>query len=66
MIVCLCAGISDRDVHAAAAAGARRCADVFRSKERLPRCGACVDLIRNILCERECDSSSCGTACAGG
>lgn len=64
MIVCLCAGISDRDIRAAAAAGTRRCADVFRGKDRQPRCGACIDLICDILGENDGrDTSGCSGGC---
>lgn len=51
MIVCLCAGISDREVRKAASTGVRHCGEIFRGKERSPRCGSCLETIRALLCE---------------
>lgn len=53
MIVCLCAEISDREIRAAAAAGARHCAEIFRCKQRAPRCGSCLETIRMMLGDAE-------------
>jgi Bacterioferritin-associated ferredoxin len=51
MIVCLCAGISDREVRTAASTGVRHCGEIFRGKERSPRCGSCLETIRALLGE---------------
>ncbi|WP_374445148.1 bacterioferritin-associated ferredoxin [Stella sp.] len=49
MIVCSCRVISDREIRAAMADGARRCGDVFRRCGSGPQCGSCVPLIREML-----------------
>lgn len=51
MIVCVCRAISDRDIRAAAEAGAERCADVFRCRDTEPQCGSCVGMIVDLLRE---------------
>ncbi|MBL8669896.1 MAG: (2Fe-2S)-binding protein [Alphaproteobacteria bacterium] len=51
MIVCVCRAISDRDIQSAAAAGAERCADIFRCRDTEPQCGSCVGIIVDLLRE---------------
>ena len=52
MIICSCRVISDRDIHAVAATGTRRCADVFRRCGAAPQCGTCLPMIREMLAQR--------------
>jgi bacterioferritin-associated ferredoxin len=47
--VCNCNGIREREVRAAIAAGARRPADVFRSKRCTPKCAKCVCDLRAMI-----------------
>jgi len=49
MIVCSCRVIRDRDIQAAAEAGATRCAEVFRCLGTTPNCGRCAPNMRNVL-----------------
>lgn len=51
MIVCLCLGISDRDIRAAVARGARHSNDVFGHQESSPCCGSCVDSMDDLIAE---------------
>ncbi|CAA7623759.1 bacterioferritin-associated ferredoxin [Magnetospirillum sp. UT-4] len=46
MYVCICHGIRCRDVKAVARKGGCRTADVFREAGAEPRCGICVNTIR--------------------
>jgi len=49
MYICICQAIRDREVDAAARAGARRPADVFRACGKAPQCGGCAaDMRRRI------------------
>jgi bacterioferritin-associated ferredoxin len=49
--VCNCNGIREREVRAAISAGARRPADIFRSKACSPRCAKCVCDMRSMISE---------------
>ena len=49
MYVCNCNGIREREVRAAIAAGARRPADIFRSKACQPKCAKCVCDMRGLI-----------------
>ncbi len=49
MIVCLCKGVSDRDVHAAIDQGSRTVRDVGRCCRAGTDCGACVSAVRDML-----------------
>ncbi|MFO1153249.1 MAG: (2Fe-2S)-binding protein [Rhodospirillales bacterium] len=62
MILCLCSAISDRHVRQAAAAGVTAWQDVFRRQQAAPNCGACVDMICEILDEgcAVAEGGSCG------
>ncbi len=42
MIVCLCNGISDRNVRELAAAGATKVSEIYQQFGSKPRCGQCV------------------------
>jgi bacterioferritin-associated ferredoxin len=53
MIVCLCKGVSDRDVRAAIDAGSETVRDVGRTCSRAGTdCGACVGAVREMLQHR--------------
>jgi bacterioferritin-associated ferredoxin len=55
MYVCLCHGLTDRQIRAAASDGAGRPSEIFRHFEAKPRCGKCVPalccLLEQSLCE---------------
>jgi bacterioferritin-associated ferredoxin len=51
--VCNCNGIRERQVRAAASAGVRRPADVFKSCGVKAQCARCVCEIREILQEQQ-------------
>ena len=52
MIVCLCKGVSDRDVHAAIEQGSKTVRDVGRCCRAGTDCGACVGAVRDMLQRR--------------
>lgn len=49
MYVCLCKGVTDAQVRAAAAAGAREVADLSRACEAGAGCGGCHRLLARLL-----------------
>ncbi|WP_347400291.1 (2Fe-2S)-binding protein [Janibacter limosus] len=51
VIVCHCAVVSDREIAAAAMAGARTLSQACTSTGAGRDCGACVFSVRRILCE---------------
>lgn len=51
MIVCHCAVVGDRQIAAAAAAGANTLSRICASTGAGRDCGACVFSVRRILCE---------------
>lgn len=51
MIVCHCHVVSDRDIRAAADAGARTVAQAARACKAGTDCGGCVFTVRRVLCE---------------
>ncbi len=51
MIVCHCAVVGDRQIAAAAAAGATTLSQVCASTGAGRDCGACVFSVRRLLCE---------------
>ena len=66
MILCLCSAISDRHVRQAAAAGVTAWQEVFRRQQSAPRCGACVDMICEILDSEGCPAADAGSCRHGG
>jgi bacterioferritin-associated ferredoxin len=56
VIICQCAGVSDRLVTEALASGARTLAQVCRTTQAGRDCGSCVRNVRRLLTEH----SSCG------
>jgi bacterioferritin-associated ferredoxin len=49
MYVCVCNGISDRDVRAQAQGTCNTVAMIYRSLGTKPKCGKCVPLVREML-----------------
>ena len=49
MIVCQCRVVSDRDVHAAVATGARTVGAVCRTTGAAQECGTCIFSVKNLL-----------------
>lgn len=56
MIVCVCAGVSERKLHAVIAEGATTMKDVERRCGAGAGCGACRPLVRE--CLRECRAAA--------
>jgi len=71
MYVCLCRGITEKQLHAAAAAGARSLQAVYRCLGGPPQCGKCVPYARYVLDqggsreEHRSDSGFCGGSAIG-
>jgi len=57
MYVCLCNGLTDRDLRRAAAAGDGSVAQLYQSLGCAPRCGKCVPVVREMLAERPSGAS---------
>lgn len=51
MIVCQCKVVTDRDVHAALADGARSVGAVCRSTGAAQDCGSCIFTVRSLVCD---------------
>lgn len=51
MYVCNCNGIRERQVRDAIAAGARRPADIFKSRACTAKCAKCVCDMRSMIAE---------------
>lgn len=49
MYVCLCNGITDRDVETAVVNGASRAAHVYKKHDCKAKCGKCTNQIRDML-----------------
>ena len=49
MYVCLCNGITDRELHAQADCGGCTVSMVYRSLGAKPQCGKCVPFVRDLL-----------------
>lgn len=52
MYVCMCNALRDRDVCAAAAAGARTAVDAYSALGAAPRCGRCLPFAQRLIDER--------------
>jgi bacterioferritin-associated ferredoxin len=52
MIVCMCEGVSDREVRATIQAGARSMGELGRGCRAGLDCGRCRDMLRGMLGER--------------
>ena len=64
MYVCLCHGVTDRDIRAAAANGARTLKDLRRDLGVTSECGRCACCARDCLKEAHTALGSCSSACA--
>ncbi|HET7766572.1 MAG TPA: bacterioferritin-associated ferredoxin [Burkholderiales bacterium] len=51
MYVCICNGVTDRDIHEAASRGARTVEDLRRELGVASDCGKCASCAREVLCE---------------
>jgi bacterioferritin-associated ferredoxin len=51
MYVCICNNVTDRDIHEAAARGARTVKDLRRELGVASDCGKCASCAREVLCE---------------
>jgi bacterioferritin-associated ferredoxin len=58
MYVCICKGITDRDIRAAAASGARTVKDLRRELGVASDCGKCASCARDVLCQAGMGSSA--------
>jgi bacterioferritin-associated ferredoxin len=58
MYVCLCNGLTDQDVRAAARAGATRASDVYPACGCTAQCGGCARTLRRIVEEAAARSAS--------
>ena len=56
MYVCLCNGLTDRDLHPHTAAGDCSVSMVYRACGCQPQCGKCVPLVRQMLREENDDT----------
>ncbi|KAF0141442.1 MAG: putative bacterioferritin-associated ferredoxin [Rhodospirillaceae bacterium] len=53
MYVCICHGLSDRQIKQAVCQGACRAAEVYKYFGVRPQCGRCVPYVRAILTHHE-------------
>ena len=60
MYICLCNGITDRDVRRVAAAGSPTVAQLYRALGCAPQCGKCVPVVRQMLDEAKTGQSPVG------
>jgi bacterioferritin-associated ferredoxin len=51
MYICLCNGITDRDVHRVAAGGDGTVAQIYRGLGCTPQCGKCVPVVREMVAQ---------------
>jgi bacterioferritin-associated ferredoxin len=63
MYVCVCNGLTSRQVNAAAASNSSTGA-VYRALGVQPRCGKCIPTIRNMLAAAERESQNASEAAA--
>jgi bacterioferritin-associated ferredoxin len=52
MYICLCNGITDRDIHRAAEMCDGSVAQIYRDLGCAPKCGKCVPVVREMIAER--------------
>jgi bacterioferritin-associated ferredoxin len=58
MYVCICNGVTDLDIRAAAARGARTVKDLRRELGVASECGKCASCAHEVLCEERRDTAS--------
>ena len=56
MVVCLCAGSSERDIQRAVMAGARTLSEIGEFCQAGLDCGRCRPTLLGILCRESCES----------
>jgi bacterioferritin-associated ferredoxin len=64
MIICLCRGLTDRDIARAIAKGLRSPGAVFAAADCRPQCGSCVAMIRTMMAAAPAESDEPGYAAA--
>jgi bacterioferritin-associated ferredoxin len=57
MYVCICNGVTDRDIQAAASRGARTVKDLRRELGVASDCGKCASCAHELLCEARRDTA---------
>ncbi len=55
MVVCLCAGLNEREIQGALDAGAGTLADIGRTCGAGLDCGGCHPVLQDMLCRRSCE-----------
>ena len=55
MIVCQCAVVSDRTIHAALTEGARTLGAVCRETGAAQDCGSCIFTVKALVCQHRAD-----------
>ena len=58
MIICLCEGVSDRDVQSAVGRGCRSVADLSRSNGAGSGCGSCHSQLRELIAHHRPDTGA--------
>ena len=53
MIVCVCNAITEKEVRAAAAKGARTPEAAYATYDREPQCGCCLDYAQELIDEEQ-------------
>ena len=64
MYVCMCNALRDRDVAAAAQAGARTAVDAYSALGAAPRCGRCLPFAQELI-DRHCGHGQPALALVG-
>jgi len=64
MIICLCRGITDRDIARAMARGLRSPGAVFAAADCRPQCGSCVAMMRGMMAAAPAEGDEPGFAAA--
>jgi bacterioferritin-associated ferredoxin len=54
MYVCLCHGITDREIRRRSTEASCSVSTIYQARGVTPKCGKCVSLVRTILREAEC------------
>ena len=62
MYLCLCNGLTDRNVREAAAAGQRTVKGVLRHHGIKPQCGKCLSYIKQTLADHDERAEHCAPA----
>jgi bacterioferritin-associated ferredoxin len=57
LYVCLCNGVTERQVRAQAGCGAPTVSDVHRALGSTPKCGKCIPMMRRIVREATAETA---------